>query len=434
MTAGPADPDVLVVGGGMAGAMAALAARQGGARVALLRRAPGASALSSGAIAAAPDAWAAPGAPFAARLGTSAAARRIAASRPEHPYAAVGASLDALEEALAFAASQLQDLLAPPGPRPLFLAGPYGAVVTAALAQRSMVAGDLGAARGTLAVVGFRGHLAFDARLVAGALAAIPAAGGPVPVPLELDLFMRQELSLARPHELARALEAPGAPEEVGRLLRRALPAGATVALLPPVLGLAPAARVPERIAAEAGIAVAETVSDVPSVPGLRLQAALEVRLAAAGVEVVTGEAAVERGGRPGDPVRVGEETRRARSWVLATGRFVGGGIVRRGELVEPLLGVPVQAAEAGAPGVHAAARPAAALTARDRRAPQPLLAAGVRVDGRLRPLLASGAPVHPRLFAAGAVIGGHEAAADGTGLGVAILTGWLAGRAAALG
>jgi glycerol-3-phosphate dehydrogenase subunit B len=31
-------------------------------------------------------------------------------------------------------------------------------------------------------------------------------------------------------------------------------------------------------------------------------------------------------------------------------------------------------------------------------------------------------------------VIGGHEHAADGTGLGVALLTGWLAGRAAADG
>jgi glycerol-3-phosphate dehydrogenase subunit B len=54
-----------------------------------------------------------------------------------------------------------------------------------------------------------------------------------------------------------------------------------------------------------------------------------------------------------------------------------------------------------------------------------------VRVDRQLRPLSASGAPLHPRLFAAGAVVGGHEPAADGTRLGVAILTGYLAGAAA---
>ena len=49
-------------------------------------------------------------------------------------------------------------------------------------------------------------------------------------------------------------------------------------------------------------------------------------------------------------------------------------------------------------------------------------------------PLDERGRPVHPRLFAAGAVVGGHEQATDGTGLGVAILTGYLAGRAAAEG
>jgi glycerol-3-phosphate dehydrogenase subunit B len=57
---------------------------------------------------------------------------------------------------------------------------------------------------------------------------------------------------------------------------------------------------------------------------------------------------------------------------------------------------------------------------------------AGVQIDGSLRALDQGGRPVHPRLFAAGAVIGGHEAASDGTGLGTAILTGYLAGRAAA--
>ncbi len=123
-----------------------------------------------------------------------------------------------------------------------------------------------------------------------------------------------------------------------------------------------------------------------------------------------------------------------APAWVLATGRFVGGGIERWGRLEEPALGLPVQAAEGREGGIHLAARPAASLTARDRRAAQPLLSAGLRTDPSLRPLDERDAPVHPRLFAAGAVVGGHEQATDGTGLGVAILTGYLAGRAAAGG
>jgi glycerol-3-phosphate dehydrogenase subunit B len=114
---------------------------------------------------------------------------------------------------------------------------------------------------------------------------------------------------------------------------------------------------------------------------------------------------------------------------VLASGRFIGGGIVRRRTLLEPLLNLPVEASEGGASGFHLARRPSTTLTVRQRGAPQPLLAAGLRVDGRLRPLDPQGRPVHDALFAAGAVIGGHEHAADGTGLGVAVLTGFLAGR-----
>lgn len=175
---------------------------------------------------------------------------------------------------------------------------------------------------------------------------------------------------------------------------------------------------------------VAETVSDAPSIPGIRLHRALEARLAAAGVTLVAG--AVARARAPGDAIDAGGASIRAPAWVLATGRFVGGGIERRGVLVEPALGLPVQAAKGREDGVHLAARPAASLTVRDRRSPQPLLSAGIRIDATLRPLDERGRPVHPRLFAAGAVVGGHEQATDGTGLGVAILTGWLAGSAAA--
>jgi glycerol-3-phosphate dehydrogenase subunit B len=279
--------------------------------------------------------------------------------------------------------------------------------------------------------VGFSGHLGFDARLVQAGLRRLAPLGAPAAEAIEIDPFGEAQ-AMARPHDLARALEAPGGAEAAGDRLRAALPAGAAAALLPPVLGLSAASRVAARISARAGVPVAETLSDVPSVPGVRLQDAIEARLAAAGVTLV--EAALEPGSGPGQTARAGGREIVAGAWVLATGRFVGGGIRRRGALEEPLLGIPVQAAEGRESGVHLSARPAASLTVRDRRAAQPLLSAGLRVDAALRPLDERGRPVHPRLFAAGAVVGGHEQAADGTGLGVAILTGYLAGRAAAGG
>lgn len=431
MTGRRVEADVLVIGGGMAGAVAALAARAGGARVALVRRAPGATALSSGAVGVAADPAAAPDEPLAWRRGPLEAARRLAALRPGHPYAILAGDLPRLGDALAFAVRALDPLLSPALERPRVLATPHGAAVEAALCQRSMAPGDLLAAPGPLAVAGFRGHLGFDAALVAAGLARYAALGGPEVEELEVDLPF--DAPAARPHELARALDARGAAEALGERLRAALGArpGVRAVLLPPVLGLTAAARTPERIAAAAGLPVAETLSDVPSVPGLRLQAALEARLRAEGVEVLGGE--VRGAAVPGSPVEAGGVELRAEWWILATGRFIGGGIARRGALVETALGLPVQAAQGRDAGVHLAQRPATSLTVRDRRAAQPLLSAGLRVDEGLRPVDDRGRPIHPRLLAAGAVVGGHEQATDGTGLGVAIFTGYLAGRRAAL-
>jgi glycerol-3-phosphate dehydrogenase subunit B len=136
----------------------------------------------------------------------------------------------------------------------------------------------------------------------------------------------------------------------------------------------------------------------------------------------------------PDVPASVGGREVVARSWVLASGRFVGGGIERRGALVESALGLPVLASEGpfADPSVRFAGRPPASLTLRDSRSPQPLLAAGLRVDEELHPLDAEGRVLHERIFAAGAVVGGHDPSSDGTGMGVAMFTGWIAGRAAA--
>ena len=420
--------DVLVVGGGMAGAIAALAARRLGRTVVLARRAPGATALSSGAISVAPDLGALRGEQLSSRRPPVESARRLAVARPDHPYAVVGAGR--LAEALAFAASELDAVLAPPVDRRRFLATLYGTAVGAGLCQHANAAGDLVEVRGALVVAGFRGHASFDAPLVAAGLARYRARGGPEVRALELEVPWLAAGG-ARPHELARALDAPGGAERLGDALRAAVGAGggAGAALLPPVLGLDPGAGVVQRLSARAGLPVAETLSDVPSVPGLRLQRAIDARLAAAGVEVLRADLAAAPA--PGEPVSLADAAVTARAWILATGRFVGGGIARRGVLAEPALRLSVQAAEGREAGVHLAVRPAASLTVRDRRRPQPLLSAGLRVDRTLRPLDEQGRVVHPRLFAAGAVLGGHEQATDGTGLGVAILTGFLAAHAA---
>jgi len=342
----------------------------------------------------------------------------------------MGGALERLPEALAFAAGALAPLLAPPLDRNRFIATPLGGVVACALCQATQAAGDLSSVKGTLAVVGFSEHLAFDAGLVADGLRRLGRLGAPHAAEVGLHLAPAGAGPVSMAHALALALEQPGAAEEVGERLRSVLPAGAAVALLPPVLGISPSARVAERIAERAGLPIAEPLSDVPSVPGLRLDAALLRALTAAGVEVISGS--IQGPLRLDEPVEIGGRLLEPRARVLATGRFVGGGLLHGGSLREAILDLPVLAAEGGQEGVHLAHRPPHTLTHRARRTDQPLLSAGIRVDARLRPLGEDGRPVHDRLFAAGALIGGHEQAVDGTGLGLAILTGWLAGRDAA--
>jgi glycerol-3-phosphate dehydrogenase subunit B len=443
--AGPVlETDVLVIGGGMAGAMAALSARASDARVALVRRSPGATAVSSGVLSVGDDPRALPGDFFASRCSPGDAARWIAAADSEHPYARVGEGLGEIEQAIAFAAHELSALIAPPEDRNRWIMTPYGSAIPCALCQRSMAAGDLVDVEGLVAVVGFRGHLGFDARLVAQGIDRLEGLGAPRAEAVEIDLFMGPGQSIAQPFALAQALEAPGAAEAAGELLAKVLPAGAAVALFPPVLGQGPQegrpdswSSVPERIAAAAGIAVAETASDVPSVPGLRLQRAIDARLAASGIELLEGEVGPGPAG-PGAPLEVAGRSVVAASWILATGRYLPGGIRRRGALQESIFDLPVEVGgwprrtSSPVSTGSLARRPAASLTDRDERAVQPLFRAGVRVDAQLRPLDLDGRPFHPGLHACGAVLGGHEPAADGTGMGVAILTGRLAGRAAA--
>src|SRR5512143_3323499 len=98
----------------MAGATAALAAHEAGARVVVVRKAPGSTGLWGGAVSVAQDPAALPDAPFAARSGVVESARRIAAMRPEHPYHRLRARLDRLWNAVEFATGQLASVLAPP--------------------------------------------------------------------------------------------------------------------------------------------------------------------------------------------------------------------------------------------------------------------------------------------------------------------------------
>ena len=376
--------DVLVIGGGAAGAAAALAAATAGVRVVLVRRGPGATALASGS-------WSA-----------------------EPPRS--------LRDALARAGLELDPCNGP-------LPHPRGTIVSCAFAAASHVRATL--TRKKTLVCGIAGLPTFRAKPLA-ALWAEAAAIDPAPlVPLTLTLADTPAAGWS-PVSLAAALERD--PARLARPLAEAARThGADRAIVPAVLGLDDHARVLRDVEAGAGVEVGEALGDVPSVPGHRLDRALTRALAAAGVREVRGNViggTFESGSltrvvmdRPEGRLSIG-----ARAFVLATGKFLGGGISARDEYAEDALGLDVSI-ERFASTID---DPAASLMLTDpvRTEPQAVLATGVRTDDDGRPLTAAGDVHAVNVFTAGSVRAGTETAA--LGLAQAARDGHDAGERAA--
>jgi glycerol-3-phosphate dehydrogenase subunit B len=170
-----------------------------------------------------------------------------------------------------------------------------------------------------------------------------------------------------------------------------------------------------------------ELLAAVPSPHGWRLQKALEAILRKARIEVVIGEVTDFR--REGSKLLaavLGAAELEADAFVLASGRFIGGGLVKSRLVREPLLDLAVY--YQGEPIEDAYPR----LRRLEYLDPAPAFRTGLLTDPELRPVDANGAPRFANLRAAGSVLGGYDYGGGGCGFGVPLLTGWLAGRHAA--
>ena len=192
--------------------------------------------------------------------------------------------------------------------------------------------------------------------------------------------------------------------------------------LLPPLLGIERHEEVLAELSQQAGLACAELVAGIPSVPGLRLQRALERALAAAGIEASRGDVSKLGEGS----ARLDGEELAFDEVVVASGRFVGGGVGRDRSFAEPLFGLPVWDGT-----TQLAFQPIDTLLGEGLGAPCAAFRAGLRFDTDLHPLDGDGNPVVWARIA-GSLLAGSDHAVDGSGLGLAAMTGFLAGRLAA--
>ena len=164
---------------------------------------------------------------------------------------------------------------------------------------------------------------------------------------------------------------------------------------------------------------------------GLRLTRALDKALEAAGVITIRGHALhFETGKTELGKCIIGIDENgialEADSWVLATGKFIGGGLQKGDAFKESLLDLPVFCE--GTPLKKIRTKKLLGDSVLDRHR---VFSAGLYTDSVLRPLDMDGRVIYRNLFAAGAVLGGYNYHSDGCGLGVCILTGRIAGREA---
>ena len=415
--------DVVVVGLGLAGMTAGLAAAEQGANVLVLGKGYGTTHFRSGTI----DVLG-----YVEGQRTRSPRQALpgfVAAHPDHPYALVGVHLEpALELLRAVTADQGLSLRGSLDANQL-VATAAGTLRPTCMAPRSLAGGWAGA---RVLAAGFEGYRDFDPELFA---AVFPAAAAEHDLDVTVRAVRLTVPQLARRHldglSLARLFEQrtfrAQLLEELGPRL-----GDATLVAFPAVLGMERAAAVHDELERELGMGVVELPTLPPSVPGMRLQRALEAALRRRGARIQVGATArLERWRGRATMLEVASAahpTRMAlRAVVLAAGGLASGGleVEQAGTITETVAGLPV-AAPPGAPSDEwfrdAFLGPVG----------QSAGLAGLRVDERMRPLAASGSVAGDNVFAAGGILAGAQRPVERSADGLACVTGYVAGREAA--
>ena len=423
--------DVVVIGAGLSGLVAAARLAELGAVAHVVAKGHASTHWGTGGL------------DVAAIPGTSTARAGVArlATVAGHPYALlepdVAASVAWLEAVLAGAGLPYAGGLDEPiGTLPTAI----GSTRPAAIVPDAQAAGLATWRPGErLAVAGPAGFKDFWPRAIAAALSldgawprdvARPAGIDGVAVELPGLEGLRNLTALT----LARRFDDPAwraaALDRLATALEPAARRGASRVALPAVLGLEDHAAALAEARARLPLAPFEVPLVPPSLPGMRLFAALRHRIRSAGGRVQVGESVravdvVEAGaGGRVSAVRMEAATRDFRiatdAVVLATGGIAGGGLHGTADaLVEPVLGLPVEAPRREDWFAGDVLDPSG----------HPVEAAGIVVDERLRPIdPATRRPVGPvNVRVVGAMLAGQHAVRQRCGDGVAVTSGWRA-------
>lgn len=443
--------DVVVIGCGAAGLMSAYGIAMRDISVLVVSRGLGATVMSSGTI----DlmGYSPSGALVENPLD---AIGKIAEKFPQHPYGVLGGGFEvdsderkknamlrvkeALSELLSIGVGvkYVGDLN-----RNVFVTNPLGTLKPTALYQISMKNGVLESLSDkSIHIIGIKGYPDFDASFYAKSLTYFAKI-------LKINLKNVKSMMISLPTfenkhnilaiNIARLLEKEDYLSSFAKTIFNNLKGKHTDIIgFPAVLGLENTKNIIKRLEEQLGSQVFEIPSLPPSVPGLRLQQKLERATSRYnGAKIIKGIEVLRIHKRNGmiEKIEIGMERRREEircsAVVLATGGFMGGGLKEyEGEIVEGIFGLPV----CDQRGKFLEGAKVLKLLREDlfSRDGHPVFAVGVKVDNMFRPVGLDGVPVCENLFAAGAILSGYNRVSEKSGLGVAISTGYFAGKIAA--
>lgn len=410
---GVRESDVIVIGGGLAGLMAAATAARQGKKVTLLTKGAGTLTVGSGVI----DVLG-----YVNATAVISPYQSITALSADHPYTIMGREtveqgLESFlaicrEEGYPFTGSLHQNI---------WLPTVAGTLKPSCLAPESMNPLGMECAA-KVVVVGFQGLKDFYPRLVVKGLKhSAPYRSNYHIVGIDLQLTGGRDVTFL---DIARRLDTAEGRGSLVKCLSAHVGSGDWV-LLPPVLGTEPDYNIWKQLEQELGCRLVELVAPPPAVTGSRLHKLFVRHLRRLGVNIVENafvrsadcskhhcRAVISQGlGR--------EREYFADAFILATGGFLGGGIIAEpGRVYEPIMGLPV---ETYAAWKMWSKHDLFACTG------QMFGRTGIRVNRQLNPIDSRGEIVLQNVYLAGKMLAGYDYCLEKSGNGVAVVSGYQA-------
>ncbi|GAB6153270.1 glycerol-3-phosphate dehydrogenase subunit GlpB [Desulfosporosinus burensis] len=411
--------DVLIIGSGLSGLMAAAKAAEKDKKILLVNKGMGALGLSSGCI----DLWGYsvddPSQVCRHPLNEVAKLKGI---NPEHPYNKVQ---DVIAESLSFfrqiceqgnnpyVSNQGENWLLPTA---------LGTVRPTYLAPTSMAVDSLSKLDRIL-VVGFKELKDFYPEVLVTNLKRCGELNEDCQLKTALISMEGDELN---PNTLAHRLEQPETMKRVISQLKPLIEPGVTV-LFPPVLGERRDSNLAAELAKNLGCPVYEVANIPPAMPGQRLQETLLHYVKARGVEIINGctvTGADVFGKRCLGVTAAGSHRDfklSAQTYVLATGSFFGGGLEAKSDRVqEGIFNLPVKTVDGKWSNREFLNIEGHAFNR-----------FGIDVNMFLQPVDNFGQVLIENLLIAGSILAGANYPIEKCGNGVAVASGYKAGELA---